>query len=518
MKHKKMSIKWHIFIYLIGFTAFLLGLLWYFQIVHLNSSYESIKKNELKTAADKLYANLNSDDLEDYISTLADKYDMEINLTDSEGKSIYSANLMPKSHIYIPDSTTYDCFYNKVKQNGGTVSYEVNGRYNDNISQKPPKDDRTLVFDENESMYSSDSDEPMHAPEAGAEGGMMKSYVSQAKSMIYIKLVTDTQGEEHLILMSMLITPVDATVYTLRVQFIYISAVFVVTAVAIAFVISNIISKPIRKINESAKNLAGGNFDTGFDGRGYREVEELSHTLNYAAGELGKSEQLQRDLLANVSHDLRTPLTMITAYSEVMRDIPGENTPENVQIIIDETKRLTNLVNDMLELSKLQAGVSEISAEVFDFTTSILAVLKRYSKLTGQSGYDIRFEYSDDVKVCADEYKIYQVIYNLINNAINYAGDDKTVIVRQIVNGEIVRLEVEDHGKGIAEDEIDSIWDRYYKVDKTHKRATQGSGIGLSIVKNILKLHEARFGVNSKVGEGSVFWFELKTVNPPDEQ
>lgn len=513
-----MSIKWHIFIYLIGFTVFLLGLLWYFQIVHLNSSYESIKKNELKTAADKLYANLNSDDLEDYISTLADKYDMEINLTDSEGKSIYSANLMPKSHIYIPDSTTYDCFYNKVKQNGGTVSYEVNGRYNDNVSQKPPKDDRTHFFDENESMYSSDSDEPMYAPEAGAEGGMMKSYVSQAKSMIYIKLVTDTHGEEHLILMSMLITPVDATVYTLRVQFIYISAIFVVTAVAVAFVISNIISKPIRKINESAKNLADGNFDTGFDGRGYREVEELSHTLNYAAGELGKSEQLQRDLLANVSHDLRTPLTMITAYSEVMRDIPGENTPENVQVIIDETKRLTNLVNDMLELSKLQAGVSEISAEVFDFTTSILAVLKRYSKLTGQSGYDIRFEYSDDVKVCADEYKIYQVIYNLINNAINYAGDDKTVIVRQIVNGEIVRLEVEDHGKGIAEDELDSIWDRYYKVDKTHRRATQGSGIGLSIVKNILKLHEARFGVNSKVGEGSVFWFELKTVNPPDEQ
>ena len=228
-----MSIKWHIFIYLIGFTVFLLGLLWYFQIVHLNSSYESIKKNELKTAADRLYANLNSDDLEDYISTLADKYDMEINLTDSEGKSIYSANLMPKSHIYIPDSTTYDCFYNKVKQNGGTVSYEVNGRYNDNVSQKPPKDDRTHFFDENELMYSSDSDNSMHDPEMSAEGGMMKSYVSQAKSMIYIKLVTDTQGEEHLILMSMLITPVDATVYTLRVQFIYISAIFVLSLIHI---------------------------------------------------------------------------------------------------------------------------------------------------------------------------------------------------------------------------------------------------------------------------------------------
>lgn len=514
-----MSIKWRIFIYLIGFTVFLLGLLWYFQIAHLNSSYQKIKKNELKTAADKLYDNLNSDDLEDYINTLADKYDMEINLTDSEGGSIYSANLMPKSHIYIPDSTTYDYFYNKVRQNGGTVSYEVSGRYNDENNPKPPKDNNAPVFPEKETVQEmTDEDTSRSHEEMAMDDAVMKNYVSEARSMIYIRLVTDTEGEEHLILMSMLITPVDATVYTLRIQFIYISAIFVVTAVVVAFVISNITSRPIRRINESAKNLAQGNFDTKFDGSGYREVEELSHTLNYAAGELGKSEQLQRDLLANVSHDLRTPLTMITAYSEVLRDIPGENTPENVQIIIDETKRLTNLVNDMLELSKLQAGVSEISAEVFDFTTSILAVLKRYSKLTEQSGYTIRFEYSDDVKVCADEYKIYQVIYNLINNAINYAGDDKTVIVRQIVNGEIVRLEVEDHGKGIAEDEIESIWDRYYKVDKTHKRATQGSGIGLSIVKNILKLHDARFGVNSKVGTGSIFWFELKTVDAADEQ
>ena len=209
---------------------------------------------------------------------------------------------------------------------------------------------------------------------------------------------------------------------------------------------------------------------------------------------------------------------MITAYSEVMRDLPGENTPENIQVIIDETTRLTNLVNDMLELSKLQAGVTELKSEVFDFTTNILAVMNRYSKLTEQSGYNIRFEYEDDVKVCADEYKIYQVVYNLINNAINYSGEDKTVIVRQIVKGDMVRLEVEDHGNGIKEEELDNIWDRYYKADKTHKRATQGSGIGLSIVKNILKLHSASFGVESQVGKGSIFWFELKCVEDSEEE
>ena len=105
--------------------------------------------------------------------------------------------------------------------------------------------------------------------------------------------------------------------------------------------------------------MAKGNFDVRFEGKDYREAAELSDTLNATAAELGKNERLRRELIANVSHDLRTPLTMIIAYAEVMRDLPGENTPENVQVVIDEAGRLTNLVNDMLDISKLEAGVME---------------------------------------------------------------------------------------------------------------------------------------------------------------
>ncbi|MGN0353172.1 MAG: sensor histidine kinase, partial [Roseburia sp.] len=109
-------------------------------------------------------------------------------------------------------------------------------------------------------------------------------------------------------------------------------------------------------------------------------------------------------------------------------------------------------------------------------------------------------------------FKIFQVIYNLVNNAINYAGEDKMVIVRQIVVGKRVRIEVIDHGEGIAEESLPYVWDRYYKVDKTHKRAVMGTGLGLSIVKNILELHDAAYGVKSEIGKGSTFWFELDTV------
>ena len=244
---------------------------------------------------------------------------------------------------------------------------------------------------------------------------------------------------------------------------------------------------------------------------------ELSDVLNATALELNKNENLRRELIANVSHDLRTPLTMIIAYAEVMRDLPGENTPENVQVVIDEAERLTNLVNDMLDISKLQAGVMVKNAEVYNLTQSIQSVFERYNKLKEQDGYTIEFEFDREAQVEADEYKIFQVIYNLINNAINYTEKNKTVWVRQKVIGEKVRIEVTDSGEGIAPEALPYVWERYYKVDKTHKRAVMGTGLGLSIVKNILELHNADYGVESEVGQGSTFWFELEIQKEESE-
>lgn len=495
-----MSIKWRLFLVMFGFTVFLLALLWFFQIVYLNNFYKIIKKRELEKAAAELLRNFDSDNFEWYVGKIAADYDISINLTDNVGKSIYNANIMENSHIYIFSEAQFKVMYDKAKAAGGTVMYEVSGRYREKEHDSAPTGGHGINFPLQNTGNPPDF------------GGGFGGHGMDAKSMVYTRIIKDSTGNEYVLFANSLITPVDATVNTLRIQFIYISVIFVVLALAVAFFISRHISKPIMNVNKSAKRLAEGNFDVKFEGRGYREVWELSETLNYAARELGRTGRLQKDLIANVSHDLRTPLTMITAYSEVMRDLPGENTPENAQVIIDESRRLTTLVNDMLDLSKLQAGVTEIKSEEFDFTTSILAVMKRFSKLTEQSGYTIDFEYDDDVKVRADEFKIHQVIYNLINNAINYAGDDKTVIVRQIVGNGKVRLEVEDHGEGIAGEELANIWDRYYKGDKNHIRAVQGSGIGLSIVRDILKLHNAEYGVESAKGRGSVFWFELKVL------
>ena len=232
-----------------------------------------------------------------------------------------------------------------------------------------------------------------------------------------------------------------------------------------------------------------------------KKIRELE--IQYNQG----NEELKRSI-TNISHDLRTPLTMIRGYAELMKDIPGENNSDNLQIIIDETNRLSNLVTDILDVSKLQSGVMKINETEFSITDTVNSVLNRYRRLKELEGYKIEFESDKNVYIKADAIKMSQVVYNLLNNAINYTGEDKKITVRQIVKDNKVRIEIEDTGDGIEQKDIKFIWDRYYKVDKTHKRPISGTGLGLSIVKNILELHGFNYGVISDKGKGSVFYFE----------
>lgn len=329
------------------------------------------------------------------------------------------------------------------------------------------------------------------------------------KNMIYADIIELNNHDECFLIITSSITPLSNTVEIIKDQMAVVSVVFILLAVIISLFASRRIANPISKTNTLAKELAKKNYDVDFDATGYLEVEELNDTLNYAKTELATTERLQQELIANISHDLRTPLTMITGYGEVMRDLPGENTPENIQIIIDEATRLSSLVNDLLDLSKLQSGASKAERQTYCLTDSIKDIFVRYAKLKEQDGYNITFESDCDVYVNADELKISQVIYNLVNNAINHAGEDKTVIVTQTVKNSKVLIEVTDHGEGIPADKLEYIWERYYKVDKEHKRGVIGTGLGLSIVKGILDAHKAHYGVRSTLGKGSTFWFEL---------
>ncbi len=310
-----------------------------------------------------------------------------------------------------------------------------------------------------------------------------------------------------------IITPINATVSTLQFELLIITFLMVGLSIGLAVILARKISNPIENINESAKNLAKGNYETNFSGEGFLEISELSDTLNYTAFELSKVEKLRRELIAHISHDLRTPLSLIYSYAEMMHDFPNEVTEEQTQVIMDETSRLSSLVNDVLDISRFESGEPILNMSRFNLTLCLRNATKRVRELVNRDGFKIDFISNDDVWIIGDELKVTQAFYNLLINAINYTGEDKLVLIKQRVIDDVVRIEVIDTGEGIEDEYLPLIWERYYKVDKNHQRPVTGTGLGLFIVKKIIDSHNGKYGVDSVVGEGSTFWFELNLID-----
>ena len=494
-KKRRIGIKWKMFFILFAFVSAFAFSIWIFQIQMLHFFYQGARFNELKNISAELSTRFyNENELLNYAEEKAEEFDSDIWIyritqgeIDSNKKIAYFDGTHDSIGYYLEPN--FSEIYNSALVNDGKYTAMV-----------PMKNFENSYFDFQ--IIKDNMGEPNSFPYVS--GNMHRLNVISIN-------VYDVGGENVVIIQRSNITPLGTMINTLENQALFIAVLLFVLTLILAAIMARLITKPIEQINKSAKSLAIGVYDIEFSGRGYREIDELSDTLNYASRELAKSDRLKKELISNVSHDLRTPLTLIKGYSEVIRDIPEENTPQNLQIIIDETERLSELVTDMLDLSTLQTGSRNPDMQEFCLTDIVRSTMYRYEKLTMQKGYTIEFRAESDAYVIADSTMILQVIYNLINNAINYTGDDKRVIVEQSVINDIVRISITDSGEGISQEDIPFIWDRYYKVDKVHRRATVGTGLGLSIVKQILELHNATYGIASTLGTGSTFWFELKT-------
>ena len=304
----------------------------------------------------------------------------------------------------------------------------------------------------------------------------------------------------------------DFTIIIKR-QLMYVCFLGIFIAVIISIFLSTKITDPITEITKKARKLGSGSSDVEFKESGIKEIDELAETLSQAQKEMAKTDELRRDLMANVSHDLKTPLTMIKAYAEMIRDISYKDKDkmnEHLGIIVDETDRLTVLVNDILDLSRMQSNADVLKLEKFDLVAEINSIVKKYQIIKDAEQYTINVEEPETALVKADKKKINQVIYNLVNNAINYTGDDKKVTIRVTKQKKYYLVEIIDTGKGIKEEEIPYIWDKYYKNDKNHKRNVVSTGLGLSIVKQILELHNFEYGVKSVLKKGTTFYFKIK--------
>lgn len=500
MKSKKafkgISIGWKLAAYLLVFVALTLLVVWLFQILLLDVFVENTKKKELDKTADQLSALVGTEELERSAMGYAAERFMGISvfrLSENEASLVVDVNAWGDGKTLWLDQEQLSSFYQKASENNGSY-------------------DTKVAFGGKEL----EQDEITFLPSWGETYKDSKIPTKNIR-LVHISLAKDRNGDQYLLFLDTPLLPLDATVATLKMQFIWIAVILVALAGLMVQFLYRKISRPLMRMNASAKILAEGHYDVSFSGKGYRETRELAQTLDYAASELSQLDRLQKELIANISHDLRTPLTMIRGYVEMMRDIPEENTPENMQYVLEETERLSELVNDLLEISKLRAGATEPQITEFDLAELLSEMMARYDAFTKRQGYFIHWNANGSAPVLADRKMILQVCYNLINNAINYTGDDKQVWVALTVKEQTVRISFTDTGNGIPQDQVALIWDRYYKVDKVHRRAAVGSGLGLSIVKEILDKHHAAYGVSSTPGGGSTFWFELSVLPPTQD-
>ncbi len=487
MKRKfSLSIKANIFISIFALTLVLIIALWSLQLIFFDVIYKTSKKNDIERASNLISTNLDGAVLDDNGTEKLSSFAKQVSTEYELCVKVYNCSY-GYTELTSTECTSDACFLHTLNDLNLLSRWLTNATNEGTFVEIIEKGD----FDKYSlSDFSGDATD----------------------TLIAVETANDAEGTLYLVVLSSNAVPARALISVFRIMLAVISLFLVITAIVISLVLARRISTPIVNMSKDARKLAQADYEVEFVEKGPKEITELAKTLNYTAGELGKLDSMQKELIANISHDLRTPLTMISGYAEMMRDIPSENTPENLQIIIDETSRLTSLVNDMLSVSRLQAGTQKMDIRRVNLTNAVFQTVERYARFKEHNDFVINFEYDDTVYIMADEIRLLQVIYNLINNAINYTGVDRTVVVKQTVENGIVRISVCDTGDGIKEEDLPLIWDRYYKVDKIHRRAVVGTGLGLSIVKNILLAHGSRFGVSSELKRGSIFWFEFKIV------
>lgn len=473
-----------LWVYFILLAVIIFVLLWFMQVVFLQTYYSTMKKAEtaqIGIEVENIFKN--ALDYKDEIDKTAYKNSASIYIFNMDGELFYT-NASYTSQNYYSESQSGLL----AQMPGRNVSVDISDIATD-IAESPTK---RISYTLN---------------------------IDKLKTQIYVygKTIPDT---EYCYVILMSIDPIDATSSVITSQLIYITIISLILSTIISLFMSKRLSKPIKKMNDTAKKLSKGDYNIVFEKCGYEELDELADTLNKATNSLERTDEIKRELIANVSHDLKTPLTMIKAYSEMIRDLSGDNKKkreEHLKVIIDETDRLTRLVNDMMDLSKIESGIISINKEKINFTEMASSLIDRIKLSNINTEHTIEYIIPKDLYVLADKTKIEQVLYNLIINAIKHSGEGKKkILIKATATQKRVKVEVIDNGVGISKEDLEHIWDRYYKASDSFTRQVQGSGLGLSIVKNILIKHSSDFGVESELGNGSNFWFDLERISKKD--
>lgn len=298
---------------------------------------------------------------------------------------------------------------------------------------------------------------------------------------------------------------------SLNIILLIIGITAIAAAVMVGILFARKITRPIVKVTEVADEISQGNYSVRAEGKiGTVELKELSYAINNMAEKIDRQEVLRKQLTSDVAHELRTPISSVSAQLEMILDGVFQPTEERLHGIFDEVKRLSALVADLEKLQQIENNVLErTEIDLLDVTKSTVNAFEgaiSKNRITCSV-------FGDSVKVYADERKIQQVITNLLSNAVKYSHEGGAIQITVKDDGDFARLTVKDNGIGISEEDINLIFERFYRTDKSRNRKTGGVGIGLTIVSAIVKAHGGKIEVQSKEGEGSIF-----TVSLPKKQ
>jgi len=289
-------------------------------------------------------------------------------------------------------------------------------------------------------------------------------------------------------------------------------------AVIVAFLVTLFLSRrilsPIKELRSAAQRLGKGDFSQRVDTSDKSEMGDLASTFNSMAGNLQRNEQLRQHMVSDIAHELRSPLTNVRGYLEAINDGVMQPDKATISSIYDETVLLSRLINDLQELSLAEAGELKLSCQPEDVAElvrqSVAAVHAKASEKDIEVSYDIP---ADLPRVNIDFLRIKQVLLNLLENALAHTPGGGHINIEANLNPGFVEVSVSDTGEGIPADEIDNIFERFHRVDKSRSRSTGGSGLGLTITRYIIEEHKGKIGVHSEPGKGSRFNFTLPVAN-----
>lgn len=462
----KHGLKYNIWFYFVFLIIFIAILMWLFQIMFFNQFYLKFKEREIRNIGHALVSEYEAENFHGNIYRKTNYDSMPVRIFNRDGVANLASSLLQLSN---PDPIDIILFSEPYGETYTNEIFKV-------VDNPSISGSQYMVY-----------------------GIFLKEGETESKD-IYIYIFSQ-------------LASMDNTASVLKEQLVLITMISLIFAIILSLLISFRLAKPISKLTDTAGQLATGNYDINFEGGVYAEIDKLANSLNYATNELSKTDRLRRELISNVSHELRTPLTLIKSYAEMIRDLSGSNPEKREQhigVIINESNRMTDLVNDILDLSKYESGTSQLELSHVNITHLTKNVVRTFSDTYYNDGYIFTLDCDENLEATVDNRKFHQILYNLISNAVNYAGDDKKVNISVKKTNDKIRFEIADSGDGIPSDQEEKIWDRFYSANEYKSRPASGTGLGLSIVKSILKLHDAAYGVINNPGSGCTFWFELQ--------